>query len=941
MTDSKPRVLIVEDELIVAKNLQERLQRLGYEVADVASTGQEAISRAEENTPDIILMDIKLQGEMDGIETAGKINEKLGIPVIYLTAYADDSTLVRAKHTNPYGYLLKPIEGRELRSAIETTLMKHAFEKELQERERWLSTILSSVGEAVIVYGTDLKVSYFNPAAEKLLDVSCDKALGKKVNELFTVCDRGNDPSLNVMDIITINSPGNKVLDDICLMVGEDNGIAVDCTLSRISDDSGTVTGTVLILKDISERKQAAEEIEEQQKFEKLITLISSRYVGITGANLDEEINWTLKEIGTFTGIDRLYIYITDYANNEMYLGYEWCARGITSRREFADRVNIDSYRWIIDHVTASENVRYPDRDSLPTEAEFVKKEMKASGVQTLVNLPIKFGGQLLGIFGLDSVRSVMHWKNNAVELLQIISDLIGAALIRRKMEKELRENQERFKSIAEMAPEMIFEADVNGYITFVNKRGFEYFGYSEEEFYTGFNAVNLVIKSERKTAEEGISRILQGENLRPMEFWALKKDGSTFAASFHSEAILRQDKIIGFGGIIIDISEQKAREQELLKTQKLESIGVLAGGIAHDFNNILTAILGNISLAAMEVKPDTELFAILSDAEQASVRARDLTQQLLTFSEGGSPVKRTSSINHIIKDSTEFCLRGSNVRCDFSLPDDLYRVQIDQNQMSQVINNIIINADQAMPTGGRILVTAENVTIKAKASLALEAGEYIKITIKDFGVGIPKSELNRIFDPFFSTRENSNGLGLAIAYSIVKKHNGAIEVESQPAVGSTFFIFLPTSTEELQTSAGDEMSHTAGAGRVLIMDDEAAVRKLAGRVLERLGYDVEYASNGDEAIRLYLDAIKDNWRFNAVVMDLTIPGGMGGLEAHKKILEIDPEVRAIVSSGYSNDPVMASFQFYGFKACVKKPYRPNQLASVVNTVVTDNKKRT
>ncbi|MEZ5357779.1 MAG: response regulator [Candidatus Zixiibacteriota bacterium] len=935
MSNTKPRVLIVEDELIVARNLQERLQRLGYEVSDVASTGEDAVDRAGRQKPDIVLMDIKLQGDIDGIEAAERINAEYNIPVVYLTAYADDSTLVRAKNTNPYGYLLKPIESRELRSTIEMTLMKHSFETKMRNREQWLSTILRGVGEAVIVFNTAGKITYFNPAAERLLDVPQHLAIGRPISDVFTLHTNEADADGTPLEISDIAPLETKVLEDVILRTKDDMRIDVDSTLSRIVDDGGNAAGTVVVLRDITERRKAAAEKERQLKFESIITAISSRYVCVTAGEMHREIVKTLEEIGSFLSVDRVYILIADYLENILELRYEWCASGIVSRRDISSRVLLKDYKWVLQQTDKPEIVRIPKKADLPDEAAFLNSELHKAGVKTFVSLPIKYGDRLLGILCLDSVKERKRWKQNSIRLLQIVSDLIGAAIIRRNMEKDLRENREKFENITELAPETIFETDDKGYITFINRRGFEYFGYSEEEFYNGFSAVNLVAPQERSHMDQSLSRILKGEQMGTREFLALRKDGSTFPAHFHSRAIIRNQKVVGIGGIVIDISEQKKQEQELLKTQKLESIGVLAGGIAHDFNNILTAILGNISLATMEVDPSSELYAILSDAERASVRARDLTQQLLTFSEGGSPVKKTSSISHIIRDSAEFCLRGSNVRCEFSLPDNLHRVQIDQSQMSQVINNLIINADQAMPTGGKIQVAAENTEITAATTLPLNPGAYIKITITDHGTGIPKAELPRIFDPFFTTKENCNGLGLAIAYSIVKKHNGAIDVQSQPAVGSTFSIYLPTTDDETETSAERAILQTAGAGRILIMDDVMAVRKLAGRVLERLGYDVEYASDGEEAIRLYSDARNTNWAFDAVIMDLTIPGGMGGLEALKRIKEIDPAVKAIVSSGYSNDPVMASYESYGFKACVIKPYRPNQLASVVNSVVT------
>ncbi|MCK5124699.1 MAG: response regulator [candidate division Zixibacteria bacterium] len=933
---SRPRVLIVEDELIVARNLQERLHKLGYDVAEIASTGEEAVSSAGKHQPDIVLMDIRLKGDRDGIDAGEEINQRMGIPVVYLTAHTDDNTLVRAKNTNPYGYLLKPIEGRELKATIEMTLMKHSMAKRLHDRERWLSTILSSVGEAVIVINLENEVTYVNSAAEVLIKIRANDTIGRSFTQTIPIMQTDpEDQSEHPLEKL-IENGRIKLLPDVLFLQTKDNvRISVEGRISPLTDELGTVTGAVLILKDITERRIAKKELLYQLEFESLITEISSQYISVTSDNMNNVIDETLAKVGKFTLVDRTYIYMADYKNQRMNLAYEWCVPGISPCLKKIEYRPLSEHRWFIEKITQEDAVYIPIISEMPEEALRERNEISASGVQTLLCVSIKQGERLIGMFGFDSVSNERVWSESSIKMIQVVGDLIGAAITRLQAEKELRENQEKFRNIAEMVPEAIFEADEKGYITFVNRRGFEYFGYHPEEFYTGFKVLSLFASQDQEKAQEGLMRILAGEKLGVMEMQVVRKDGSTFPATIHTQAQIRHGKIIGIGGLIVDVSELKKRENEYLKNQKLESIGVLAGGIAHDFNNILTAILGNISLAAMEVDSESELFAILSDAEKASIRARDLTQQLLTFSEGDSPVKKSSSIAHIIKESTEFCLLGSNVRCEFSLPGDLHRVKIDQSQMSQVISNIIINADQAMPTGGRISVSAENIVIENNSTLSLDNGSYIKITIKDKGVGISKSDMDRIFDPFYTTKEDNNGMGLAIAYSIIKKHNGAIDVESQPAIGTTFFIYLPSTTEGKQMGTSQSISHTAGAGRILIMDDEAGVRKLAGRVLKKLGYDVDCVSDGEEAVILYKEAKEKNWPFDLIIMDLTIPGGMGGKDALAVIQQIDPQVKAIVSSGYSNDPVMGNHKAYGFKACVVKPYRPNKLANVIAEVLS------
>jgi PAS domain S-box-containing protein len=396
------------------------------------------------------------------------------------------------------------------------------------------------------------------------------------------------------------------------------------------------------------------------------------------------------------------------------------------------------------------------------------------------------------------------------------------------------------------------------------------------------------------------------------------------------------QGRTVRTYGVNQDITERKRMEEELLRAQKLESVGVLAGGIAHDFNNILATILGNVSLARMKVDPEDELFDLLREAETASTRAQTLTKQLLTFAKGGAPVKETTSIKDILKESSLFVLRGSKCGCEFSIAEDLWPAEVDVGQISQVINNIVINANQAMPKGGIIQVAAENLIIKDRHGLPLKQGKYIRISIKDQGVGITKEHLANIFDPYFTTKQEGSGLGLATSYSIIKNHDGHITVESQLGVGTTFHIYLPASDKAVPEK--EEVKLIKGQGRILVMDDEASLRKMLGRMLKNLDYESEYAKDGAEAIRMYKDAQEAEKPYDAVILDLTIPGGMGGKDTVKKLLEINPEVKAIVYSGYADDPVLANFQEYGFKGMMPKPFESRSLGKVLHEVLKGEK---
>ncbi|MCP4633528.1 MAG: PAS domain S-box protein [candidate division Zixibacteria bacterium] len=382
------------------------------------------------------------------------------------------------------------------------------------------------------------------------------------------------------------------------------------------------------------------------------------------------------------------------------------------------------------------------------------------------------------------------------------------------------------------------------------------------------------------------------------------------------------------------DITDKKLLENEHSKTEKLESIGVLAGGIAHDFNNILTAILGNISLAKMDTVPDSDINTRLVEAEKASERAQDLTRQLLTFSKGGAPVKKTISIRNVINESVGFALHGSNVKSIFNIEDDLSMIDADTGQISQVINNLIINANQAMPNGGTITVSANDVEISKFDQIPLRDGQYVRIEIRDEGTGIPKEYLQRIFDPYFTTKQTGSGLGLATTYSIIKNHNGHIVVESKSGEGTSFCIHLPVSDKPAEIEIKEEDVKLAGGGKILVMDDEETIRMVTGVTLIKAGYKVEFAADGKEAVDKYKLSVDEGSPFDLIFMDLTIPGGMGGQEALEQIKEIDPDAKAIVSSGYSNNPVMADHEKFGFCGVITKPYKAENLIRIVYQIL-------
>jgi two-component system, cell cycle sensor histidine kinase and response regulator CckA len=541
-------------------------------------------------------------------------------------------------------------------------------------------------------------------------------------------------------------------------------------------------------------------------------------------------------------------------------------------------------------------------------------------------------------IISKSGQQRMIVWHNTLLrnEANKIIGSLSSGEDITERInaEEALRESEEKYRDLFENANDAIFivDADLN-YID-VNKKAVELFGYSREELLR-MNIIDVIPPEQKPRSEKEFMKLKKEEAYDKFIGKIKTIDGRWLDVEVSSSPIIKDGKLVGSRDIVRDITDRKRLEEELMNREKLESLGVLAGGIAHDFNNILMGILGNIALAKMHMEPESTIYSRLVEAEKASLRARDLTRQLLTFSRGGAPIKTVVNIGKLIKETAAFSLSGSDVKCIYKIPDSLWPAEVDIGQIGQVINNLIINADQAMPGGGTITIICDNVTLESDNTLLLRAGRYVKIVVHDQGTGIREEHLNKIFDPYFTTKEKGNGLGLASAYSIVQRHNGRMSVESTMGSGTTFHVHLPAAEVEniSEVDVKTEML-MMGTGKILVVDDEEIVREVSGEMLRSMGYEVACASDGNEAIKIYMQARQAEEPFQAIIMDLTMPGGMGGRETMEKLREIDPDVKTIVSSGYSHDHIMSNFRDFGFVGVVSKPYKPSELGKTLHEVL-------
>ena len=551
--------------------------------------------------------------------------------------------------------------------------------------------------------------------------------------------------------------------------------------------------------------------------------------------------------------------------------------------------------------------------DELPHVADIYRRRMAGEDVESVYEsvLLTKDGSRV----EVEINAALVPHQGKPTDLI-IVRDLAE----RRKTEAKIR----RLSQFAEQNYNPVIELQADGRLIYANRA-----------------AVDLAMSFDQNDPlslmPRNITSLLRecGESGRSHRNIEVDLDNRTLVWSFFP--IKESGTVHGYG---MEITQQKILERQSIQSQKIESLGTLAGGIAHDFNNLLTAILGGVSLARLDLDPQSEESRYLGESENACHRARDLTKQLLTFSRGGAPVKKILSVRGVIEETARFALTGAKVKSFFDMEEKLWMAEIDSGQFSQAINNLVINAEQAMPSGGIIAIEARNFTVEDGTEmlngLPLDPGSYIRVSIKDQGTGIPDKYLTKIFDPYFTTKQKGSGLGLSTAYSILKNHGGHIQVESKLGTGSKFTFYLPAKKVQATPIQKKPDKPISGHGRILVMDDEAAVRKIAKRMLESMGFTVELAEDGEKTIELYRHFLSSEQTFDFLIMDLTVPGRLGGLEALVELKKIDATVKAVASSGYSTNAVMAEYQSYGFADVLAKPYTIEDLGRVIRRLIPE-----
>ena len=704
---------------------------------------------------------------------------------------------------------------------------------------------------------------------------------------------------------------------------------------SYTSDD--TISGVIGIFEDISGRMQIEEELRLSQKRLEAVKEVGALATSSPDLDviLERVLGGTIKAAGASVGM----IFLLDRHLGRLRWG---AAKGLSEQflREYETRL-INLGEGLTGQIAQSGESIYI-RENASSDPRIARAIITEEKLNSFIGVPIFANDTVIGVMNILS-REPDILGEQEIPLIAAIGAHVGSAIQNahtfkqlQKTERNLQDEQRFLETLIHSLNDTLFVFDhEDGRPLRWNRTFREISGYSDEEIATRHAPDSYHPPEERDRLKKAMATVLQ-KGAAVLEAPLLTKDGRSIPFEFYAAALNNpQDGRSCIISIGRDLRERKKIEEELIRVHKLESLGVLAGGIAHDFNNLLTAILGNISLAKLQA-PDEKILPNLLSAEKASRRARDLTQQLLTFSKGGMPIVETARIGNIIKDAAEFVLHGSKSACDFSIPEDLWLTEVDPSQISQVFHNLLLNATQAMPAGGRVEIEADNQHLDNDAASSLPPGRYVHIAVRDHGCGMPPAVCGRIFDPYFTTKPNGNGLGLATSYSIIKKHNGLITVDSTPGSGTIFHLFLPAAPEQcLPDSERSEDSLLSLDKKILVMEDQEEVREILTLMLQQLSCEVAAAGDGKEAVAIYRKARQEGWRFDAVILDLTIPGGMGGKETVAELRAIDPEVVAVVSSGYSQDPIMAEYQRHGFQGCVSKPYSICKLANTLHAILS------
>jgi len=929
MNSEQPtKILVVEDENIVAKDIQNTLKSLGYVVTGIVATGEDAIQKAGETRPDLVLMDIMLKGYQDGVEAAQHILARYNIPVIYLTAFTDEKTLQRAKITEPYGYILKPFEERELHIAVEMAMHKHRMAKKLREREQWLNTILKTISDAVIVTDHKGDVNFMNTEAETLTGWKQKEALGQNLAKVFKLIQ--TDTHTSTVDLMKHVFQDGSIDSFSKLQTKDGQEIPIDDSAVPLHDENGNLTGAVLVFRDISARQQAQEKL--HQRFSQLQALYQMAETTNRAEAVAEIYETALSSLRQVLKADRASISCFDAGGVMRFKAWH----GLS-----------DDYRQAMEgHSPWSMQSRDPEPVFVANIEEDPSVEswrpiLRREGIRALGFIPLFGHERLLGKF-MIYFNAPHQFIDDDARLSQTIASTIAFAIERERAIEALQASEARFRQIAENIREVFWVSDPQKFeMLYVSPAYEEIWGRSCQSLYEQPRSfLEAIPPEDQPRILAALEKQLHGEQTHE-EYRVLRPDGSQrwiwdrrFPIKDNAGHVFR------IAGIAEDITERKHTERALRQSEeqlrhalKMEAIGRLAGGVAHDFNNMLTAVIGTAELAMLELHRDHPVRKDLKEIKQTADRAANLTRQLLAFARQQIIAPAILNLNELIMNLNKMLRRliGEDIELVILPASNLGLIKVDANQIEQVIVNLTINARDAMPEGGTLHFETSNVLVDAETANRrpeLKAGDYVQLTVRDTGFGMTEEIKAHLFEPFFTTKEvgKGTGLGLATCYGIIKQSGGYIEVESEPGQGTLFRIYWPCLEETAEaTPILDSLSTMPqGSETVLLVEDEPTVREVATRLLREQGYNVLVAANGDEALHLARTHAKDT--IHLLVTDVVMPR-LSGKAVADQLKVLRPEMKVLFISGYSDESVMRHGSAGAGWNFLQKPFSPTVLA--------------
>ncbi len=777
----------------------------------------------------------------------------------------------------------------ELLVTVSDITEKKQVEQQLGEKHEYLATTLHSIGDAVIATDSAGRVSAMNPVAEHLTGWTEAEAAGKNLHEVFSIVnsqtfERAENPVARVLSEGKVVGLANHTM----LLARDGRRFQIADSAAPIRKKGEAIMGVVLVFRDVTEEYQKDRLLDEHRT-----RLAKAQEIANLGS-------WELDIVN-----QRLYW------SDEVYRIFGLAPKEIEpSYDAFLAMVHPDDREAV--------NAAY---------TESVEKNLESYEIEHRV---VRRDGVVRVVY--EKCEHVRNDEGRIARSVGMVHDITR----RRADEKRIAEEKEQLMVTLRSIGDGVITTDTRGRVVIINKIAEDLTGWSQEEAAGEPLEEVFCIVNEftRKRCDNPVAKVLAtGKIIELANHTVLIARDGTERIIADSGAPIKDahGAVIGVVLVFRDTTEKQKLLDTINRTDKLDSLGILAGGIAHDFNNLLGGIFGYIDLAREASTANKTAVGYIDKALAAFNRAKDLTQQLLTFSKGGSPMRKTCELKLLLKENASFALSGSNVQCDYYFDEDLYLCDVDENQIGQVISNIVLNAQQAMPLGGRIAVQASNIELAEGGIPGLREGAYVKVSITDTGAGIQPEHLKRIFDPFFTTKQKGNGLGLATCYSIVQKHDGHIEAESEPGKGTTFHVLLPAAQGgKIGVLAESTVSHQ-GEGVMVVMDDEDFIREITGEMLSRMGYTVVESLHGEETIRMCSDVSHKGGMLAGALLDLTIPGGMGGKETIVLMRKSFPDLPIFALSGYSEDPVMAKPWLYGFTDSIRKPFRKRELEEMLD----------